>query len=155
MENKEFKGMVSALEKVAGEQKRVTGHLLEKLETVTEALIKILEEHHLEDNLKRFDFKAYGFRDVGSQHGSSSMLVSLCENEGYYQRNVLPTRTEDIGSWTYWHGDYNSKVNYMSRTEVLTVCELLSEFIQNMVSKIQSLTDKEQKFLNQFENISI
>ena len=30
MDNKNFKGMIAALERVSGEQKRVTGHLLEK-----------------------------------------------------------------------------------------------------------------------------
>ena len=41
----------------------------------------------------------------------------------------------------------------MTRNDVLTLCEVLPEFIQNMTSKIQSLTDKEQNFLNKFANI--
>lgn len=153
MENKEFKGMVSALEKVAGEQKRVTGSLLEKLEIISESLIEIINEHKLNDNVKRFDFKDFGFRYKGSQHGKYIHLCSIGSDEYYSSEKILPNKTESINSEFYYHNDFNYLTKYMSRGEVLNFCEILPEFIQNMVSKIQSLTDKEQKFISQFENI--
>lgn len=149
MNNKEFKGMVAALEKVAGKQKRVTGALLEKLEIITENLIEIVKNHDLTDNLKRFDFKGYGFRWKGSSHGK---WVHFCSVNGEHSR-ILPTKTSDINSSFYYHNDFNYLTEYMTRSEVLTLCEILPEFIQNMISKIQSLTDKEQEFLNKFANV--
>lgn len=149
MGNKEFKGMVTALEKVAGEQKRVTGALLEKLEIVTENLIEIIKNHDLNDNLKMFDFKGYGFRWKGSSHRK---WVHFCSVNDEYSR-ILPTKTSNINSSFYYHNDFNYLTEYMTRSEVLTLCEILPEFIQNMTSKIQSLTDKEQNFLNKFANI--
>jgi|688.fasta_scaffold159643_5 hypothetical protein len=150
MENKEFKGIIAALEKIAGEQKRVTGALLEKLEISTDGLIGIIQEHNLDDNLKRFDFKNFGFREIGSQHGSS---IYFCFIDEYGYNTVLPTNTSNIASSTYLHGDFNAKIHFMNRTNILNACEVLTEFIQNMVSKIQSLTDKEQKFINQFLSV--
>lgn len=149
MNNKEFKGMVTALEKVAGEQKRVTGALLEKLEIVTENLIEIIKNHDLNDNLKMFDFKDYGFRLKGSSHVK---WIHFCKLEEYGSK-ILPTKTSNINSSFYYHDDFNYLTEYMTRSEVLTLCEILPEFIQNMISKIQSLTDKEQKFLNKFANV--
>jgi len=149
MNNKEFKGMVAALEKVAGEQKRVTGALLEKLEIITENLIEIIENHDLNDNLKMFDFKDYGFRLKGSSHGK---WIHFCKLEEYGSK-ILPTKTSNINSSFYYHNDFNYLTEYMTRNDVLTLCEVLPEFIQNMTSKIQSLTDKEQNFLNKFANI--
>jgi hypothetical protein len=149
MNNKEFKGMVAALEKVAGEQKKVTGALLEKLEIVTDNLIEIIKNHDLNDNLKMFDFKNYGFRLKGSSHGK---WIHFCKLEEYGSK-ILPTKTSDINSSFYYHNDFNYLTEYMTRNDVLTLCEVLPEFIQNMISKIQSLTDKEQEFLNKFVNV--
>ncbi len=135
----------------------VTGALLEKLEIVTKNLIEIAKNHDLTDNLKRFDFKGYGFRWKGSSHGK---WVHFCKLEEFGSK-ILPTKTSNVNSSFYYHNDFNyylhtlqqMKVNYMTRSEVLTLCEILPEFIQNMISKIQSLTDKEQNFLNKFANI--
>jgi len=154
MDNKEFKGMVAALERVSGEQKRVTENLLEKLETITENLITIIKDHDLEDNLERFDFNYFGFRLAGSQHGKYIHFVSI-NNDMWEGFKLLPTQTHNIGSSFYYHNDFNCSYEYMSREEVLEACEVLPEFIQNMISKIQSLTDKEQKFLNQFEKLEV
>lgn len=153
MDNKEFKGMIAALEKISGEQKRITGALLEKLEIVTGNLITIIKDHDMEDNLKRFDFKGFGFRLKGSRHGEWIHFCNIDGGEYGEDVTILPGKTSNIGSNFYYHNDFNYLTEYMSRSAVLNLCEVLPEFIQNMVSKIQSLTDKEQKFLNQFENV--
>ena len=154
MNNQELKGIITALEKVSGEQKRVTGNLLEKLELITESLIKIVYNHDMEDNLKMFDFKYFGFRLAGSQHGKYIHFVAL-QNDTWEGFNLLPTKTNEINSNFYYHGDFNCNYSYMTRSEILDACEVLPEFIQNMVSKIQGLTDKEQKFLQQFEKLEV
>lgn len=137
MENKKFKEMVSALEKVAGENKRVTGSFLEKLEIVTESLIEIIKENDLEDNLERFDFGSFGFRLAGSQHGKYIHFSSL--NYDYFK--LLPTNTTNIGTDFYYHNDFNYQYEYMSREEVLEAAKILPEFIQNMITKIGNLTE--------------
>ena len=151
MNNQEFKGLVSALEKVAGEQKTVTSLLLERLEVITKGVINIIESHDLEDDLEKFDFKDYGFRWEGSSHGKYIHLCYIDFSDGYYEdETILPTKTSEIGSNFYYHNDYNYPTKHMDREAVLNFCEILPEFIKNCISKIQSLTDKEKEFLNKY-----
>ena len=107
-------------------------------------------DHDLEDNLERFDFKGFGFRYKGSKHGQ---WIKFCSIEGEYNSSILPTQTSEISSDFYYHGDFNYLTNYMDRSDVIDLCEILPDFIQNMTSKIQSLTDIENKFLNQFASV--
>lgn len=152
MENKELKGLITALEKVSGEQKRVTGALLEKLEIITDSLIDIIKEHDLEDNLKRFDYANFGFRIHESNLGKYIHFCNIDQDYEYYSK-ILPNTTEKINTDFYYHNDFNSPTNYMSRSEVLNASNIMIDFIKNMTAKIQSLTDKEQKFIDQFANI--
>lgn len=153
MENKEFKGMVSALEKVSGEQKRVTGLLLEKLEIITGSLIKILENHDMEKDIGIFDFRGYGFRNKGSQLGH---YIHFCKigNDDYSESiGILPSKTSEIGCNFYYHNDVNALTEYMTRYDVIWACKLLPEFIQHMMLEIQELTEEEQGYLEKYSNL--
>ena len=157
MNNKDFKGLVVALERVAKEQNRVTSVLLEKLELTTDNLVKIIKEHDLDDDLKRFDFGDFGFRYLNSNIGSYTTICYFGANDDYRYTvaNPLPTRTSDINVKFYLHNDLSRDYRYMTREKILKLCKILPEFIQNIISKIQSLTDEEKKFLNQFEKIEV
>ena len=144
MEQKKFKEMVSALEKVAGENKRVTENYLEKLNIVSDTLLTIIRDNDLDDNLKRFDFGGYGFRTVRSNIGSWTEIFSVDE-QGDYCSNILPGSTKNIGCHFYLHNDFNCGMNYMTRGEILGFSKILPDFIQNMITKIEKLTENEKE----------
>ena len=131
------------LEEISSEQKEITDALLEKLGTITERLINIIKDHGLTDDLGLFDCRGYGFRWKGSSHGEWIHFCSLHSSGS----KIIPREATDIGKTFYYHYDYNYLTEYMSRSEVMTLCEIVPEFIKNMMAKIQTLTDREREYL--------
>jgi len=138
--------LLKKLEELAKDQQKVSDALLEKLYTITERLIQILKDHSLTDDLSRFDFKGFGFRRHGSRLGR---FIHFCALDDEYSR-ILPSTSCNIGDSFYYHGDFNYLTEYMTRDEVLNLCAVLPEFIENMIAKIQDLTEEEQKFLEKY-----
>jgi hypothetical protein len=153
MDNQNFKGMISALEKVSGEHARLTGSLLDELNWLTDKIYEIIKNNELHDKKSRFDYKNYGYRYIQSNVGGGIWLCSNLNSE--HESKLLPSSTKDLGSERYLHHDFNCQITYMNREDVLKFCEILPEFVQNIISKIQSLSDNEQKALETISKIQI
>lgn len=133
--------LFEVLEEVASEKEKVTDELLGKLAAIEERLIAIIEKHGLTDDLCVYDCSGYGFRLKGTEKVE---YIHLCSLRG---GAILPGKAADVGRSFYYQGDYNYPEEYMSRIEVLSLCEVLRDFVKNMISKIEMLRDEERKFL--------
>jgi hypothetical protein len=133
MDNQNFKGMISALEKVSNDNSRITGSLLDELNWLTDKVFEIIKQNDLHDNKSRFDFNGYGYRTY-----TFNWIVDV--NSG----DKLPSSIKEIGNQ-----------GFMNKEEILHFCNHITGFVKNIISVIQSLTSWEEKALETISKIQI
>ena len=146
MKSQDFKQTVSALERVAQDNKRVTATLLESIKAIEEKVVEALKSQHLdsESDLELFDYNGLMLRYAGSKHGQYIHLML----ERYEDSPVLiPFDTSYIGISRYYHNDFGSKYDFATRENILYVARNLHGFLENMIFIISSHTDSENVVL--------
>jgi hypothetical protein len=147
MENRKFKEIVSSLEKACKEHKRVTSALIESLDNVNDGVVDILEENDALKFAKKFIHKDIRIAYVSSRIGGFWRIV-LDGN----RFSVLPFSYADVGTQQYLHGDFSSRVSYMTRDEVLYISRNIADYIKGLIGYLKDLTEDAEKELLKYAN---
>lgn len=148
MESKMFKEIVSSLEKVCQEHKRVTSTLVENLDSVNNGIVDILKDSDALKFAKKFVYKGIRIAYVSSRLGGFWRIV-LDDDDRF---SVLPFSYGDVGTQQYLYGDFDSRISYMSRDEVLYVSRNIADYIKGLVEYLKNLTEDTEKELLKYAN---
>jgi hypothetical protein len=148
MESKMFKEIVSSLEKVCQEHKRVTSTLIENLDSISNGIVDILQGNDALKFAKKFICKGIRIAYVSSRLGGFWRIV-LDDDDRF---SVLPFSYGDVGTQQYLHGDFGSRVSYMSRDEVLYISRNIADYIKGLVEYLKNLTEDTEKELLKYAN---
>ena len=164
MQNKDFKQLVSNLKEVSKHNKKVTDKLLERLNIIAEALIDLIPESYTtnDNNLRKLDFKGYGFRRIGTPLSKWIHFCAIGESDGYMGQidiKLLADDRADLGTGFYCHGNMNYWYEYMTKQQVLKLAKNMDKFIENMIAVIKAdnniVKDCEQALIKNKEIIKI
>jgi hypothetical protein len=148
--------LLDALESAGNEYRRLTESVLKKANVLAEAWIKLV----LLPGVRVIRIKpenpgtglTFSVREIRSNVGAWDAVV--CEREGLDEFGfpeslfrVLPGKIHEIGSWDHLHGDYNTRIDYMARGEVLAFVKDYPRIVketEKVISKINNdLTEVE------------
>ncbi len=130
-------------------RKRLNEKMLEELNQLFNPIIELLKEHNFiySNTISEEEIEIKNYMS-SNNYGNWGWEIII-------NRNILPSKYENIDSSGYWCGNFDCEYSYMSRREIRFLAENAEKIIMSIIEKIDNINQKSEEALNKIPKISI